>query len=73
VEIDFHRAFGDPELRRDVAVAKPLADELDQFALARGERRCARRSVLRLAGALLDLGVDNRTELAMRAADLLGA
>ena len=39
VEIDLHRSFGDAEPGADVAVAKALADEVDELALARRQRR----------------------------------
>src|SRR6478672_3362870 len=58
VEVDLHSTLGDAELGCDVAVAKTLADELDQLALAAGQWRCKGRALLRLARALGYFRVD---------------
>src|SRR5690348_736000 len=52
VKIDFHGAFGDAQLLRDLAVAKPLADEAHQLTLARRKRGSTARS--KGLGQLLD-------------------
>src|SRR6476620_368758 len=64
VEIDLHRAFGDPKLGADVAIAEALADELDELTLARRQGRRPRDTFLHMRDAVGDFGIDPALALA---------